>query len=1137
MSETPADKKLALRRRAESLLPGDASALAALPPEEIARAVHELQVHQIELEIQNETLRNTQLELSAARDRFALLFNQAPVGYVILDEVGTIQDHNETFMEMVQRPAASLLGKGFATFLAGGDIATFLGRFKAFFTHPDGKQIDVSLRSPDNRTQFVCLEGARIPARNPEQLSGNLLLSVTDVSDRTRTQMAIQSARQFWQGTVDGLSSHLAVVDLQGAIIGVNQAWKTFADEYGLALDQHGVGSNYLQVCETASGSSTDEGPAFAKGLRAVLRGSLPGFEMEYPCHSPTRLRWFLARITPLQGEGRGKAIITHDEITSRKFTEQLLRTHMRLANLPPGSDLDALLREILDTAETITGSQAGFFYFVHPVGDHLSLQAWSSNTAGQFGHSLAKGQLLPLSQAGALTECFRTRRPVVRNDLGLLPSHPGLSADRAAMIREIAIPVVRSGRLLAILGLGNKPGIYLENDATLAEALASMTFDLVIRKQSEEILRENEEKFRAVFRTSPDAVCITRLEDGLILDCNERFCEFFGYQKHEVAGLSARVLPLWDNLDDCKKMIAALKENGHIDNLESLFRSKDGRVFTGLISARTLKLEGHFCALSVLRDISERKRAELVLASSEAELRAIHNHVPIMLGLLGQDGRFLRANRALAEFAGRSPDQIPGLKGGDVIGCLDALSNPAGCGSGADCSRCTLRLALQEVADTGLDIKRREIQILKPGGSKPPPMILLLSSARVDLNGRPCIMVCLEDITRERQMEAHFRQAQKLEAIGLLAGGIAHDFNNILASIMMQLASLGQEEKLSPSVEAALADVNQETKRAAALTRQLLLFSRRELIQPKLFDLSALVVNLAKMLARLLGELITLDLSDVKQPLWIEADPGMIEQVIVNLCINARDAMPKGGQVLFQACAVHCDAALLDRHPEALPGRFAKLTVTDSGSGIDPETLKHIFEPFFTTKEVGKGTGLGLPTVLGIVKQHSGWIALDTTVGVGTSFHVHLPLSSHQATAEIGPEEFGKPRSGTETILLVEDEASVRLTAAKILRQKGYQVFDAANGPAALRIWEEQSDKIDLLVTDMIMPEGMTGFELIDALHAKNPRLPAIIFSGYVPEMQHNEQLAGKHLDFLSKPVEPSRFLRTIREVLDRPS
>jgi PAS domain S-box-containing protein len=390
-------------------------------------------------------------------------------------------------------------------------------------------------------------------------------------------------------------------------------------------------------------------------------------------------------------------------------------------------------------------------------------------------------------------------------------------------------------------------------------------------------------------------------------------------------------------------------------------------------------------------------------------------------------------------------------------------------------------------------------------------------------------------DVTERRQLEAQLRQVQKLESVGQLAGGIAHDFNNILAAIMMHLSLLHQNPNLDAETAEALQELEVETKRAANLTRQLLMFSRRSVIQSRIADLNELVQNLLKMLRRLLGENITINFNSQNPLPYVEVDIGMIEQVLMNLAVNGRDAMPRGGKLTIATSSVELDEGMVKLHSERRPGRFVTLTVSDTGAGMDDGTLKRIFEPFFTTKDVGKGTGLGLPTAHGIIKQHHGWIEVQSRPEQGSTFVVYLPVKAMPAMAPQPAPAVLPVVGGQGTVLLVEDEEIVRRPIGTYLRKLGYRVIEAANGNQAFGLWRQHYEDIDLLFTDMVMPEGVTGLELAEKLRLEKPQLKIIVSSGYSTEisMQGVPKTAG--YIYLPKPSPSATIAATIRECLQK--
>jgi two-component system cell cycle sensor histidine kinase/response regulator CckA len=391
------------------------------------------------------------------------------------------------------------------------------------------------------------------------------------------------------------------------------------------------------------------------------------------------------------------------------------------------------------------------------------------------------------------------------------------------------------------------------------------------------------------------------------------------------------------------------------------------------------------------------------------------------------------------------------------------------------------------------------------------------------------------DNITERKRLEAQLRQAQKMESVGRLAGGVAHDFNNLL-TVMLSNATLARDGlPEGDPARADLMEIEEAAKRAAVLTRQLLAFARRQVAEPRALDLNAVTLAMDKMLRRLIGEdveLVTL-LAEELGTVW--ADPGHIEQVLVNLAVNARDAMPGGGKLTIETSNVALDAEYAAHHVTMTPGEYVLLAVSDTGHGMTPEVLEHAFEPFFTTKERGKGTGLGLSTCYGIVKQSGGWIWVYSEPGQGTTFKIYLPRI--RAPAEVfAPVAPAPLRGGTETILMVEDDAKVREAALRSLRERGYSVVEAANGWEALRAAEDRSTPIALLLTDIVMPH-MGGRELVERLRALRPQIKVLYTSGYAEQAIVHQGTLDRGVAFLPKPFDSTGLARKVREVLDAPA
>ena len=532
-----------------------------------------------------------------------------------------------------------------------------------------------------------------------------------------------------------------------------------------------------------------------------------------------------------------------------------------------------------------------------------------------------------------------------------------------------------------------------------------------------------------------------------------------------------------------------------------------------------------------------QRKQAEASMERSHAEMTAIYDALPLMTCLVNPGRQVERVNRTMVEFLGASPALATPLHPGELLGCINALNDPRGCGFGKPCETCPLNLAVTKTSVTGQPCRQVEADMFLSQDGVRRDAHVSISTALVRLQDQPKVLVCLEDITHHKQLEAQLRQAQKMEAIGQLAGGVSHDFNNLLA-VMRGNAELLLVDPGQPSEETkdSLNQIVAATERAANLTRQLLTFGRKQALQVQSVNLNDVIVNLAKMLKRIIGEDIPLQCDYAPNPLFIHGDVGMIEQVLVNLVVNARDAMPHGGNVRLATERVSLDDDYAQAHPEARAGEFACLSVSDAGTGIASGVLPRIFEPFFTTKGPGKGTGLGLSIVYGIIKQHQGWIEVNNLPGAGTRFDILLPEVAAPVPAADASEAKARMPGGTEHVLLVEDDFAVAATTQRLLETFGYRVWKAESASEALEIWRAHASEVSLLLTDIVMPGSLTGRELAERLHQENPRLKVIFMSGYSADVAGGDtgfigRIGGC---FLQKPCASRTILETVRRCLD---
>jgi two-component system, cell cycle sensor histidine kinase and response regulator CckA len=632
------------------------------------------------------------------------------------------------------------------------------------------------------------------------------------------------------------------------------------------------------------------------------------------------------------------------------------------------------------------------------------------------------------------------------------------------------------------------------------------------IRRQ----LVEREELFHLISENAADMIAIVDMEGRRIYN-SLSYQRVLGYTSEELQASSPFEQIHPDDRERVKKAADSARQSGAGQSLEYRFRHKNGDWLV-LESRSSVILDNKGKPeklLIVNRDITERIRAEEALVRSEAGFRSVVEDAPYGVYRASTDGRFLQVNPALQKMLGY--ESTAELLKTDLRS--DIFRH-----QGEHQRFTDLLSQTDEVKDVEMEWKRQDDT----------PITVRCSARTIkDESGVPAYFeVFAEDVTEKRVLEKQLRMAQKMEAIGRLSGGIAHDFNNLLGVIIgysgVLKKSLAEEP---PLLEHAL-EIEKAGRRAACLTKQLLAFSRQQVLTPAILNLSALAEDMAKMLPRLLGEDIAVSLALDPDLGAVKADQSQIEQIIMNLAVNARDAMPTGGKLKIETANIMLDAAYTRTHPGSKIGNYVLLAVTDTGAGMTPETLAHIFEPFFTTKERGKGTGLGLATVYGVVKQSHGYIWVDSAPGKGSSFKIYLPRHAGSATAE-EPSANSQELRGSETILLVEDAAPLKKLAQSFLETAGFRVLSAESGEQAMELAAKHGGVFDLLLTDVVMP-GMNGRTLAEELSRRQPGLRVLYISGYTDAFIAGHGVLEEGIHLLHKPFTEDALIRRVREVID---
>jgi two-component system, cell cycle sensor histidine kinase and response regulator CckA len=672
----------------------------------------------------------------------------------------------------------------------------------------------------------------------------------------------------------------------------------------------------------------------------------------------------------------------------------------------------------------------------------------------------------------------------------------------------ELAIEAMRAGAQ-DYLTKGRSDRHQLHNAIRYAverkEAVAKI-------RRSEEALRVSEARFAKLSESGVVGIVVSDFTKN-VHDANDASLRMLGYSREELQSgainLAAITPPEWREADE--RAVAQLKATGVAQPWDKELFHKDGHRVPILIGLAMLDPTK---AIAFLADMTLQRRAEEERRKSDARYRLIFEATPLAKWLYDVEAqRFVEVNDAAVRLYGYSRQEFLSLKIDDISPAEGASKLPAG----------SAEAALE--AET-LGIRRHR----KKDGTLIDAEVTAYTFV---LGDRKCRLVVVQDVTERRRLETQLHQAQKMDAVGRLAGGVAHDFNNMLAVILSysHLLAMGLPEGDPTRID--LDEIRKAGERAASLTRQLLAFSRKQVLEPRPVDLNEVITQMDKMLRRLIGEDIELSTVPDENAAAVSVDPGQMEQVLMNLAVNARDAMPQGGKLTIETARVHIDETLAKQHFGLKPGPHVMLAVSDTGTGMDRATQARIFEPFFTTKEKGKGTGLGLSTVFGIVKQSGGGIWCYSELGKGTTFKIYLPRIEGSAESVARPGVALSTLRGTETILLVEDEEQVRTVAHEVLKRSGYHVIDAKNAGEALLTCEQSTENIELLLTDVVMPQ-MSGPEVAKRLVATRPGMKVLCMSGYTDEAIVNHGFLGEGVAFLQKPFTPEGLARKVREVLD---
>ncbi len=788
-------------------------------------------------------------------------------------------------------------------------------------------------------------------------------------------------------------------------------------------------------------------------------------------------------------------------------------------------SDLQTLLKEVCRILVESRGFNNAWIA--------LFDESWNVNRSAEAGLGDAFLPVVDLFNQGKLTMCGT--KALARNGVAITedPIETCIHCPLAGCYDKtwgLTARLEHSGTLYGLItvSLAKRFSDYEEEETLLAEtaddiALAIHNLELEEeRRKKEETLRISKERYSALVEESFDGIFVQK--GSKIIFANRRLHDMLGYDAGGLLGLDHWLIyhPEYQALTR-KRARARMQGEKTTTHYEVKMQRKDGSWFYAEIAARVIEIEKEAGIQVWIRDITDRKQAEMILQESEARLRNLFEASPLGIGLV-KKRRMQWHNKTMYRMLGYSLEELQ-EKDARMLYESDEAYEHAG-------------NAINSLGPekTTTDIETRWVR--KDGSVFDCHIRYALQNPDAE---EKVVIAMAEDITEKKRAEEkrqklqeQLNHAQKMEAIGTLAGGVAHDFNNLLTVIIgnadLALMNLDKDTSFYNAIE----EIGRAGHRAAALTRQLLAFSRKELIRPEILDINGVTMNLEKMLRRIIGEDVELVPAYASEPCLVEIDPGQIEQVIMNLSVNARDAMPTGGKLTIGTGKVELDDAYFQAQgTKGKAGPYVMLAVTDSGIGMDRETRARVFDPFFTTKEMGRGTGLGLSMVYGIIKQNNGHIWVHSEEGKGTTFKVYLPEVESNAEGERKREHSKTPLKGFETIIVTEDDDLLRHMTKKMLEGYGYRTIIAENGREAMEIVKTHDGPIDLLITDVVMP-GMSGRDLVEQLQGKIPGIKVLYMSGYTGNAIAHHGVLDKNVNFIQKPFTRESLAKKVRQVLD---
>jgi PAS domain S-box-containing protein len=935
-------------------------------------------------------------------------------------------------------------------------------------------------------------------------------------------QATISARETLLRTIVDSSPECVKVLSPQGIILQMNPAGLAMLDA---DAPEQVVGQAAVNLLVP------EHREAFVALVQRVAAGAPGRLEFEVTTLKGSR-RWLGTNMVPLRPREGGpvEAILalTHD-ITERRRAAAVQDATYRISQAALATEnLHALLAEVHHIVGELMPANNFYVALYDAATETLSFPYFVDEADPE--HDV---QPRPLRR-GMTEYVLRTGRPLLATPdvYDDLVARGEVELIGAPSIDWVGAPLTIRDRTIGVVAAQSySEGVrYGEQDKDILMFVSSQIAMAVERKRAEDALRQQTELLGQIVENIPVMLAFLDAEGRRIQWANREWTRVLGYRVEDARHRDIFAAMYPDPGDQQRVRESVGNPPGRWTDFRT--RTRDGRIVE-TTWANVALAQGGWLAIGM--DVTERKRAGEALRQSEERYRAFIEQSsegvsrlemvpPVPVGLPEEE----------------LVDRI--YEAGILAECNDAMARMYGFAAARD----MIGTRLADLHDRTDAANRQQVLAFVRSGYRQTdsetherdreahPRVFLNNVVGFVEDGLLVrVWGSQRDVTEQRHLEEQFRQAQKMEAVGQLAGGIAHDFNNLLTAILGNTQLLLRDLPPGDASRSDVEEIRKASERAAALTRQLLAYSRRQLLQPEVLDLNVVVAEMDRMLRRLIGEHIALATALAPDLGRVRADPSQLEQVIVNLVVNARDAMPDGGRLTIETANVDLDETYTEQHLGAAAGAYAMLAVTDTGTGMDASVRAHLFEPFFTTKEVGKGTGLGLATVYGIVKQSGGYISVYTEPGHGSSFKVYLPRTAPLPPAAAPAASRPTATRGSETILIVEDEAAVLALSRRALEKQGYTVLAAANPADALRLVERHGGAIHLLLTDVVMP-GMSGRELAEQLAARRAGIRVLYMSGYPGDAIAQGGTLAPGSAFLSKPFAPDGLARKVRDVLD---